>query len=133
MSKENQISSPSYYLRKKNCKSTDLKRRLFQVGISNNSFLPPPLVNNTLASNIQSNNQLKFVGYKPLKYQPSHSPPTPTLKNTPTFLKTTLKDFQIRKSPKQPYSPSSSSNSKQNPSLTSSNFYKPDIIVPDPK
>jgi hypothetical protein len=103
MSKENQMSSSSYFLRKDNCKSTDLKRRLFEIGIHNHQhhpFLPPPLINNALNSQTTLPNEHKVINNKPLKYHPSQSPP---------IIKNHFKEFQIRKSPKHIWSPSSKS------------------------
>ena len=116
MSKEHYLNSPSSLARKKYCKSTDLKRRLFEVGIVHhpNSLLPPPIFNSTLTEHLKRPYDIN----KPLKYHPS---------NSPTIHKHNSKDFQIRKSPKQVGL--ASSKSKDNMSVTMSKFSKADAVI----
>ena len=97
-------------------KSTDLKRRLFEVGLQNNSAVSAPPILNPIASpknkmlTKKSTAKMEATdqGSQVLKYKPS---------NSPTSVKTEGKDFFIRRSPKLALSP------KANQTATASGFF----------
>ena len=106
-------------------KSTDLKKRLFEVGLNNNPSASPLF--NTISSPKRNllpkhplNFSLKDEEVHLLKFQPSHSP---------QLTKTHSRDFHIRRSPKQISSPSN----KYSKNNTLSSFYKSDAIKDEVK
>ena len=108
-------------LRKHQTKSTDLKRRLFEVGLAGSPPSHPTLTHTITSPKRLLARQVPSFGRKEeehlLKFQPpSHSPQ----------LMKTGKDFQIRKSPKN------AKNAQEPLSHTFSNFYKQDAIRDDP-
>lgn len=121
MSKERPSELSDSLLRKHHAKSTDLKRRLFEVGLAGSPPSHPNLAHTIASPKRLLARHVPSFGKKEeehlLKFQPpSHS----------SQLMKTGKDFQIRKSPKAAKSP-------QEPlSHTFSNFYKQDAIRDDP-
>lgn len=123
MSKEGSCDGP--HIRSKVIKSTDLKRRLFEVGLN----LSPPRNSPALLaiatpkralphhppSLLNSSNPLA-ASTTLLRYQPHPSPNIP---------KTHSRDFHIRKNSRQVSSPT------RHPFATMSNFHKPDSVRGD--
>ena len=82
MQKERQSQENKNSVRKRVVKSTDLKRRLFEVGLQNNCAANAPPILNPIASpknkmlNKKSTNKLEASdqGSRVLRYRPSNSP-----------------------------------------------------------
>jgi len=123
MSKDASSDINQSVIRKKVVKSTDLKRRLFEVGLN---LSPPANMPSPLLASITTPKRDLLIKHplttgsrdyssQLLKYQPSLSP---------NMSKTHSRDFQIRKNARLISSPSA----KNNQTATYSSFYKPDSV-----
>lgn len=121
MSKDRPSELGDSLLRKHHAKSTDLKRRLFEVGLAGSPPSHPTLTQTIASPKRLLARHIPSFGRKEEEHLIKFQPPS----HSPQLMKTG-KDFQIRKSPK------ASKNAQEPLSHTLSNFYKQDAIRDDP-